>query len=306
MTETELLALTVEGLKRELRTNFGVANRDLNNKTKAVLRNDLRSKVGLPVVNASGGRSTGGGSSTTTTTTQTNTTVSQARADLIAAFVSCGLPQGTAEQFVDSQGLDELDDLKDLSPDTFEDTIARHNKAMTGANEQHKIISSIRIKKMEALVHKVRVWNLTGTKLTLNEWSTNWDVEQALTELDQFRLQEKQRAEPKDLKEVIKEDDLYGPGAHDAFNQLDTNLGQRPSAHGSGSTIGYVCRSLNVSSILNPTTAQRLHQGLPLTGPAFTIDNGRVYDLLEGWTQGTKLYDHVKPFRRARTDDRLT
>ena len=304
MTEAELQKLTVDGLKLELRTSFGMSVTDVNKVgNKAALQAELRSKLGLPPVAAtpaSGGGSSGGSSSTTASAAAASV-AKQERDDLVAALVLCNHPRGTVEQFIDTQGLSKLEHLKELSPDDMEDTISRHNKVMTGANEQHRIIASRKIKKMEALVHKVRVWHLTGTVFTINDWKTDWDVEQALLELDQFRLKEKQREDPKDLKEVVKEEDLYGPNALDSIHAMETNIGQRPSAYGSGADILYQTRSLGLVPIANPTTEERFYQGLALSGTAASIsDKAKIYTILEDWSQGTKLHDHVKPFRKSK------
>ena len=79
---------------------------------------------------------------------------------LIQALMNCNMSKGTAEQIATTQGFAGLDCLKVLSPDDLEDTIGRHNKAMTGGNEQHKIFSTIVIRRLEALVHSVRVYSL--------------------------------------------------------------------------------------------------------------------------------------------------
>ena len=310
MTEAELLKLTVNGLKLELRTSFNMSVTDVNKVgNKEALRAELRSKLGLPPVappNASGGGSSGGSSRRSAPAPApappaAASAAKQGRDDLIDALVLCDNPRGTAEQFIATQGLSELKHLKDLSPDDLEDTISRHNKAMTGANEHHRIVASRRIKKMEALIHKVKVWYLTGTAFTKSDWSSDWDVEQAILELDQYRLKEKQREDPKDLKEVVKEEDLIGPNALDSIHAMETNIGQRPSAYGSGADILYQTRPLGLVPITNPTTAQRFYQGLALSGTAASsIDKEKIYTILEDWSQGTKLHDHVKPFRKSR------
>lgn len=117
--------------------------------------------------------------------------------------MNCNMSKGTAEQIATTQGFAGLDCLKVLSPDDLEDKIGRHNKAMTGGNEQHKIFCTIVIRRLEALVHSVRVYSLTGKEFPLTDFSYDWQITRAVQELTQFRLAEQKYTEPESLKDII-------------------------------------------------------------------------------------------------------
>jgi hypothetical protein len=218
--------------------------------------------------------------------------------DLIQALMNCNMPKATAEQFITLQGLSSMGCIKGLSPDDMEATVGRHNKAMTGVNEAHKIFSTIVIKKLSTLAHSVRVWSLTGAEFNISNWTSDVQINQEMKELELFQLAEKNYTKPEPLKDLVKPDALLGDKPHEVFDIINTNIGQYLSANGSGSTLAYIISDPSAPTVNYPSHAQRLNQGLLKSGAAYLLDKATVYDVLEKWAQDEKCYDHIKPHKK--------
>ncbi len=305
-TEAEIDAMKGAQLRAELEA-LGENKTEIGKKRVAVLKAMLKQKCGITQTAAQNRNNSGGNNQTAAQlsapaqTTRNNSGGNNKKLDdLLQVLGNCGLPKTTATKLTTTQGINGLEDLKELTPEDMEPTISRHNKAMNGANEAFRIFSTVVIKKLSALVHSVRVFALTGTEFTLNDWMYDVQIRRGMQELEMFQAEEKNATEAKPLKEVVSAEELLKEKPHEVFDLVITNLGQRNSAHGCGAKLAYVVGNAmaTTTNLVNPSLAERLEQGLPRSGDAYNKDNTTVFEALEEWAQDEKIYDHIKPYKR--------
>jgi len=220
--------------------------------------------------------------------------------DVITALMNCRMSKKQADLFAVNQGLHTLADLAEWEPNDVSEAVDRYNGMMKGTHDADRISSTVTIKRIEALVYITRIFHQCGTTFTLDQWAYDHQIKSAMTSLEQCRTKEKNQSDATPIKDTVKVDDISSDKAFEAFEAILVNLRKRPSAAALGADVSYIARPANAVTPKNPTLDQRLYHGLPFSGSAYIRDNGDVYDAIEEWAQGTKIYDHIKIFKKDR------
>ena len=292
-TDSEIDAMTAS----ELRTALGSIGKTTTG-VKAVLRTRLKAAQ-QPQQPTGGSQSQG--AATAAATARKNT---QEWKDLMIVLKACSLSDDQAEKFADVQELTDIIDLMLLAADETEATVLMYNKGLDTTEAHLRITAAISKNRLQALTHRVHVWQLAGVQLGAAEWSSVLQANQGVMEYRAFVQREKNKSEPTEFPAELKPE-MFGTDGERTFTTIHTTLGLCSSAHGGGASLNYLVRDPNSSLGSNPTMAERMEHGLPHSGEIYDADNARLFNFLEKlcishavW-QGIRKHQATKDGRKA-------
>ena len=217
---------------------------------------------------------------------------------------ACNLTDDQADRFADEQVITEINDFAMFTADEMDTTISNYNKGLDATETHLRVAAAIPLNRLQALTHRVQVWQMAGIELRAAEWTSAIQANQGVLEYRAFVQHEKSRNDPIEFPADLKPE-MLGADGERAFTTIDTTLGQCSSAHGNGASLRYLTRDTNLTLSSNPTIAERTEHNLPHNGEIYDVDNARFFNLIQQlcishpvW-QGIKKYQASKDGRRA-------
>ena len=201
-----------------------------------------------------------------------------ALADLNTALVRCGFADAVQRvRLVNLEGLIEIDNFGDFTYDEI-DVMAKRCESRRQADRVN--FGIMRAKKLKALTYWVKKKRRSGDVPDVAEW-TDAEMQRSITDMNLEKEKEEAADKLYPDKFVTKDWKVW---AISMDNYLDSIRGT------SGVPLSYITREDG----LDPNDAADEHQRLvwsaPLAGPAYRVDNRKVYRIYKNRLLGTDGY----------------
>ncbi len=291
-TDSEIDAMNVAELKVALRsigkTTTGV---------KAALRTRLKAAQQPQQPQQPTGGSQSQGAAAAVATAKKNT---QEWKDLMIVLKACNLTDDQADRFADEQVITEINDFAMFTADEMDTTISNYNKGLDATETHLRVAAAIPLNRLQALTHRVQVWQMAGIELRAAEWTNAIQANQGVLEYRAFVQREKSRNDPIEFPADLKPE-MLGADGERAFTTIDTTLGQCSSAHRNGASLRYLTRDTNLTLSSNPTIAERTEHNLPHNGEIYDVDNARFFNLIQQLCISHPVWQGIKKFQASKT-----
>jgi hypothetical protein len=101
------------------------------------------------------------------------------------------------DMLADNLGMVCIGDLKNLGKEEVELAIEYYNSGLKGTSDvKHSIRNPMVPKRIQALVHKIKMWDLAGEQLLPSDWASPLQAAQGVDEMNAFETNEKNKTAP--------------------------------------------------------------------------------------------------------------
>jgi len=210
-------------------------------------------------------------------------------ADLHAVLTIVGITEENIRtQIIENEGFTSIQDFLVMDADKDVESMANRMGRRPAASQVS--LSTVSIKRLQAYIWWLRDRNKCGQPITAAAFTA-----EELTNALQQKTYRKELAEgvAPSIKELAKFDPDTFEQAEDAFeNFLSRNFGVNKEP------LSYVICSDTAPTEFESTEQERMYQ-LPLTGPAFELDNKTTYKHLKAFLTETEGCVWIEPYKAS-------
>ena len=220
--------------------------------------------------------------------------------DLMRVMKPCAMTDWQSDRLADNLNVKTLGDLNTLDKDEIELAIEYYNNGLKGTSDAiHSIRNPMIPKRLQALLHKIKIWALAGITMEPSEWASPLQVAQGVEEMKAFETHEKNKTDPTEFPDEMKASKMREE-SDKLFVQMKATLEAITSADGL-SNLAYLMWEPDWKLSANPTVSERISHKKDRTGTVFHLDNSKFYKMLQKWGLSESWYSTIKKF--AATQD---